>query len=133
MPEPTDGPITFSDGARLSIQPCGSNEYDEDAVGRPEEDACTEGGSAIEDGDVWAFVVFANTPGSATLTVQLLENEQVVDEQELAIEEVLRDCGSNCNGLIFGARYAGLFPGDYQLILQRDGDFADAATFTVEG
>ena len=131
-PEPTDGPITFPDGAQLAIQPCGSSDFEDDAVGRPETDACKEDSSSIEGGEVWAFVVFADTAGSDTLTVQLLENDQVLNEQELTIDDVL-DCGSSCNGLIYGAHYAGLFPGDYQLILERDGEFADSATFTVEG
>jgi hypothetical protein len=131
-PEPTNGPITFPDGAQLSIQPCGSSEFEDDAVGRPEENACQDDSSSIEDGEVWAFIVFADTPGSDSLTVQLLENDQVLDEQEMTIDEVLRDCGSSCNGLIYGAHYAGLFSGDYELVLQREGEFADSATFTVE-
>jgi hypothetical protein len=131
-PGPTDGPVAFPDGAQLSIQPCGSSEFEDDAVGRPEEDACKDDSSSIEDGEVWAFVVFADTPDSDTLTVQLLENDEVVNEQEMTIDEVLGNCGSSCNGLIYGAHYAGLFPGDYQLVLQRDDEFADSATFTVE-
>jgi hypothetical protein len=131
-PGHTDGPVAFPDGAQLSIQPCGSSEFEDDAVGRPEEDACKDDSSSIEDGEVWAFVVFADTPDSDTLTVQLLENDEVVNEQEMTIDEVLGNCGSSCNGLIYGAHYAGLFPGDYQLVLQRDDAFADSATFTVE-
>jgi hypothetical protein len=130
---PADEPVTFPDGAQLSIQPCGSSEFDDDAVGRPEEAACREDGSSVDEGDVWAFIVFADTPGGDTLTVQLLENDEVVNEQEMTIDEVLGNCGSSCNGLIYGAHYAGLFPGDYQLVLQREGELADRATFTVEG
>ena len=129
---PTDQPVVFPDGAQLSIQPCGSSEFEDDAVGLPEEEACSEDNSSIEGGEVWAFVVFNDTPDSDTLTVQLLENDEVVNEQEMTIDEVLGGCGSSCNGLIYGAHYAGLFPGDYQLILQRDGELADSATFTVE-
>lgn len=130
--EPTDTPVTFPDGAQLSIQPCGSSEYEDDAVGRPEETACGDDGS-IQEGEVWVFVVFADTPDSDPLTVRLLENDEVVDQQEITIQGVYGSCGSSCNGLIYGAHYAGLFPGDYQLVLQRDGEFADSATFTVEG
>jgi hypothetical protein len=130
---PGEGPIVFPDGAQLSVQPCGSSEYADDAVGDPEADACLVDGSSGDDGDVWAFVVFANTPGDDTLTVQLIEKDQVQDEQELTINDVLGDCGTSCSGLIFGAHYAGLFPGDYKLVLQRNGEFSDSATFTVEG
>jgi hypothetical protein len=130
---PTDQPVVFPDGAQLSIQPCGSSEFEDDAVGRPEEEACNEDNSSIEGGEVWAFVVFADTPDSDTLTVQLLENDEVVDQQEITIQGVYGSCGPSCNGLIYGAHYSGLFPGDYQLLLQRDGELADSATFTVEG
>jgi hypothetical protein len=130
---PTGQPVIFPDGAQLSIQPCGSSEFEDDAVGRPEEEACNEDNRSIEGGEVWAFVVFADTPDSDTLTVQLLENDEVVNELEMTIKEKVGGCGSSCNGLLYGAHYAGLFPGDYQLILQRDGELADSATFTVEG
>jgi hypothetical protein len=132
-PEPTDGPITFPDGARLSIQPCASNDYDVDAVGHPEEDACNAPNDAFRDGEVWVFIVFNAPDGSDPLTVQLLENDSVQDEQELTIDSVLGGCDSPCIGLIYGAHYVDLFSGDYQLILLRDGEFADSATFGVEG
>jgi hypothetical protein len=46
---------------------------------------------------------------------------------------VLNDCGDSCGGLIYGATYVELLPGEYELELLRNGDFADRATFTVEG
>jgi hypothetical protein len=131
-PEPTDGPVAFPDGARLSIQPCDSDDYVDGAVGRPEEDACGSAGDTSQTGEVWAFINFASTGGSDTLTVQLLENDTVQNEQELTIDSVLGDCGSSCNGLVFGSHYVDLFDGDYKLILLRNGEFADSATFRVE-
>jgi hypothetical protein len=131
-PAPTEGPVIFTDGAQLSIQPCGSSGFDSGAVGRPEEDACLVDSSGIEDGEVWALIVFADSSGDDTLTVKLMEGDQVQDEQESSIDEVLGGCGESCNGLIYGAHYVGLFKGDYELILERNGEFADSATFTVE-
>ena len=130
-PDASDGPIAFPDGAQLSIQPCGSNDYDDDAVGQPEAEACDMDSNPIEDGEVWAFIVFDDTPVDDTLTVQLMERDEVVNEVDVTIESFLGDCG--CSGLINGAaHYVGLFPGDYRLVLQRNGEFADSATFTVE-
>jgi hypothetical protein len=130
-PEPTDGPVIFPDGARLSIQPCDSDDYLDGAVGRPEEDACP-GGDTFQDGEVWAFIVFNRPDGSDPLTVQLLQNDTVQNEQELTIDSVLGGCDPPCIGLIFGPHYVDLFDGDYKLILLRNGEFADSATFRVE-
>ena len=132
-PTPTDGPVTFADGALFTIQPCGSSGYQEEAIGRPEEDACEVDGSSVSDGEVWAFVVFNGASGSDTLQVRLLSNDQVENELELTIESVLGGCGDSCNGLIYGAHYVELLPGEYELVLQRNGEFADSATFAVEG
>lgn len=131
-PEPTDGPITFPDGAQVAIQPCDTNDFDDDAVGQPEADACTGDSSSFNEGEVWVFLVFADTGGSDLLTVQLLEDGQVQNELEITVESVLDDCGPTCSGLIYGPHYVGLFPGEYELVVRRDDDFADAATFTVE-
>jgi len=132
-PTPTDGPVTFADGALFTIQPCGSGEWREEAVGRPEEDACEVDGSTVSDGQVWAFVVFNGASGSDTLQVRLLSNDQVEDELELTIGSVLDNCEDSCNGLIYGARYVELLPGEYQLELLRNGEFADSSSFVVAG
>jgi hypothetical protein len=131
-PEPTDGPVTFPDGAELSIQPCGTSAYESSAVGRPNENPCAVDGSSISRGNVWVFVNFAHAAGSDALTVQLLQDGQVQDEQEFTINSKLPDCGATCNGLTYGAQYKELLSGNYKLILERDGEFADSATFTVE-
>jgi len=131
-PEPTDGPVTFPDGAELSIQMCGSSGFHNSAIGRPEENACEVDGSSVEGGDVWAVVVFAKAGGDDTLTVQLMENGQGQNEQEFTIRSKLDTCGASCNGLLYGAQYTDLLSGDYKVVLQRNGEFADSATFTVE-
>jgi hypothetical protein len=132
-PEPTDGPITFADGAILSIQPCGSDGYKDDAVGHPDQDACRGDGSTVSGDEAWAFVVFADASGSDSLTVTLRLNDETVNEQEFVLDSVLDNCGTTCSGLIYGSHYVDLPEGKYTLTLRRNGDFADSATFTVEG
>jgi len=131
-PEPTDGPVTFADGAELSVQPCGSSDFESSSVGRPNDNPCSADGSSISRGNVWVFVNFAHAAGSDALTLQLLQDGQVQDEQKFTISSKLPDCGATCNGLTYGAQYKDLLSGNYKLILERDGEFADSATFTVE-
>jgi hypothetical protein len=132
-PEPSDGPVAFADGALLTIQPCATSGFRESAVGRPEEDACQVDGSSVEVGDVWGTVVFRNTPSADTLRVRLVLNGEVINERELVLGSVLTQCGTRCSGLIYGATYRGLQPGTYELVLARNGEFADRAAFVVEG
>jgi hypothetical protein len=132
-PEPTDGPIAFPDGALLSIQPCGSDDFNDKAVGDPEEEACETDGSSVKGSEAWAFIVFKLASGSDTLTVDLRIGDETVNEQELVLGSVLTECGTSCSGLVYGAHYVDLPDGEYQLVLERNGDFADSATFTVEG
>jgi hypothetical protein len=131
-PQPSDGPVTFPDGALLTIQPCGSGDYEEGAVGRPEENACQVDGSSVSDGQVWAIVVFNGANGSDLIRVRLLSDGQVQNEQEVTLSSVV-SCGDDCNGLIYGAHYVELLPGSYEVELSRNGEFADRATFVVEG
>jgi hypothetical protein len=132
-PEPTDGPITFPDGALLSIQTCGSGDYDADAVGHPEQDACEGDGSTLSGEEAWAFVVFSDASRSDNLTMTLRLGNETVNEQELVLGSVLDECGATCNGLIYGSHYVDLPEGEYTVTLQRNGSFADSASFTVEG
>jgi hypothetical protein len=131
-PQPTDGPIAFADGGLLTIQPCATNEYRDEAVGNPEEMACEVDGSTVDDGEVTAIIVFSGVSGSDTLTVQLRSNGETINEQEQVLSAVV-SCGDDCNGLIYGARYQALDPGDYELVLNRNDEFADSASFVVEG
>ncbi|MGH2456527.1 MAG: hypothetical protein ACRDHD_09765 [Candidatus Limnocylindria bacterium] len=132
-PEPTDGPVAFADGALLTIQPCATDGYQQSAVGRPNEPACQVDGTSLETGDVWVMVVFRDTRGSDTLRVRLRSNGETLNQQEKVLESILGDCGQTCGGLIYGAKYVDLLPGDYELVLDRNGEFADRALFTVAG
>ena len=126
--EPTDGPITFPDGAVLEVQPCATQEMGFDG--------CEEDGSTITASTMWVWIGFDNTGAEDTLTLTLRNEGQTIDQQEKVLGEVLNDCETNgepvCSGYLIGAAYRDLEPGEYELIVRRDEDFADAATFTVE-
>jgi hypothetical protein len=131
-PQPSDGPVAFPDGALMTIQPCDTDDFRQEAVGNPEEIACQVDGSSVSDGSVWAVVVFSDTAGADTLEVVLRSGGETIDEQEAVLSSKV-DCAGTCSGLVYGAAYQGLEPGDYELVLNRNGEFADAATFVVEG
>jgi hypothetical protein len=132
-PQPSDGPVAFPDGALMTIQPCDTRDFLPGAVGNPDAAACEVDGSSVSDGSVWAVIVFSDAVGTDTLQVQLRSNgEQVVEPQEAVLSSNV-NCPGTCSGLVYGAAYQGLEPGDYELVLNRNGEFADAATFVVEG
>jgi hypothetical protein len=123
-PEPTDGPITFADGAVIRVQPCASQAMSFDG--------CKKDGSTISRDTMWVWIGFDDAHGDDTLTLTLESEGQTVDQQEQELGDVL-DCPGSCSGYLIGAAYRDLDPGEYELVVRRDGDFADNATFTVEG
>ncbi|HSM37789.1 MAG TPA: hypothetical protein VK838_00515 [Candidatus Limnocylindrales bacterium] len=123
--EPQDGPVAFPDGALYEVQPCGSYDYKRDLSG------CVVDGSTRDDGNVWILVVFNKGKGADNLVLELRSGGETLDRQEKELGSVV-NCDT-CSGLIWGAIYRDLLPGDYQLVLRRNGDFADRATFTVGG
>jgi hypothetical protein len=123
-PEPTDGPITFGDGAVIRVQPCASQKMSFDG--------CDKDGATITRDTMWVWIGFDDAHGKDTLILTLESEGQKVDQQEKELGDVL-DCPRTCTGYLIGAAYRGLEPGEYRLIVRRDGDFADSATFTVEG
>jgi hypothetical protein len=123
-PEPTDGPITFADGAIIRVEPCASQAMSFDG--------CDKDGSTITRDTMWVWIGFDDAQGDDTLILTLESEGQTVDQQEKELGDVV-ECPGSCTGYLIGAAYRGLDPGKYQLIVRRDGDFADSATFTVEG
>jgi len=124
-PEPTDGPVSFPDGATLTVQPCGTYEFKADLSG------CKVDGSTRTSGTVWVLATFKQASGKDQLTLVLQQAGETLDRQDKTIGDIV-DCGNRCSGLIWAAIYRDLAPGDYDLILRRNGDFADRATFTVQ-
>jgi hypothetical protein len=123
-PEPTDGPVTFGDGAKLTVEPCGTYEFKSNLSG------CLVDGSTRDSGTLWVLAVFDKARGTDSLTILLQSGSQTLDRQDRVLGDAV-DCPTTCRGLIWAAIYRDLLPGDYQLVLRRNGDFADSATFVV--
>jgi hypothetical protein len=121
-PEPTDGPVAFPDGATITVQPC--------ATEAMSFDGCGVDGSSITRRTMWVWIGFKDAAGSDTFTLELRSDDQTLDQQDKELGAVL-DCPGTCSGYLIGAVYRDLDPGDYQLVVRRNDDFADSATFTV--
>jgi len=122
-PEPSDGPVTFPDGAVITVQPCATNDMSFDG--------CDVDGSVVS-GDLWVWIGFDDALGSDTFTLELRSAGQTIDQQQKVLGEIL-DCPTSCGGYLIGAAYRDLGAGEYELVVRRNSDFADRAAFTVEG
>ena len=122
-PEPTDGPVAFPDGAEITVQPC--------ATQGMSFTGCSVDGSTISRRTMWVWIGFKKAVGTDTFTLELRSDGQTIDQQDNELWTVL-DCPGTCSGYLIGAAYRDLDPGEYQLIVRRNDDFADSATFTVE-
>jgi hypothetical protein len=123
-PEPTDGPVAFPDGAEITVQPCATKDMSFDG--------CAVDGATISEKTMWVWIGFKDASGSDTITLELQSDGQTIDQQVKELGSIL-DCPGTCSGYLIGAAYRDLDPGEYQLIVRRNDDFADSATFTVEG
>jgi hypothetical protein len=79
---------------------------------------------------MWVWIGFKKAAGNDTFTLDLVSDGQTVDQQEQELGSIV-SCPGTCSGYLIGAAYRDLDSGDYQLIVRRNGDFADSATFTV--
>jgi hypothetical protein len=123
-PEPSDGPVTFPDGAMITVQPCATREMSFDG--------CEEDGSTISGANMWVWIGFDDAAGADDFVLLLQSNGTTLDQQEKQLGSLV-DCPDTCSGYLIGAAYSGLDPGEYSLVVRRNGDFADRATFVVEG
>ena len=119
-PSPTL-PVVFPDGFRADAQPC--------AEQPTSFDGCNSSGSTVSDGTVWVWVGFRNGGRGDTLTVTIL------DSAGSSVRDANIDLGgicSSCNGYV-RFRFSGLSPGSYTIRVDRNGQLADEAKFTVAG
>jgi hypothetical protein len=123
-PEPTDGPVTFPDGALITVQPCATQDMDFDG--------CIVDGSTISEPTMWVWIGFEDAAGADVFTLTLRSEGQTIDQQEQELGDIL-GCPGTCTGYLIGAADRDLNPGEYQLVVRRNDEFADSATFTVEG
>ena len=103
-PEPTDGPVTFPDGAMITVQACGTADMSFDG--------CDVDGSTITGRLMWVWIGFNDALGSDTITLTLESEGQTIDQQEKVLGEVV-GCPASCSGYLIGAAYRGLEPGEY--------------------
>ena len=86
---------------------------------------------------MWVWIGFHDTGATDTITLTLQSDGDTIDQQEKVLGEVLGECERDgqpiCSGYLIGAAYRELEPGEYELVVRRNGDFADSATFRVEG
>jgi hypothetical protein len=131
-PGTQEGPVTFADDAVFEVAPCASSGMDFGG--------CFEDGTTTSGGSIWAWMGFRCAPGSEnarcaagsdTVVLELLSEGTVVDQQERVLADVLQ-CPDRCNGYMIQG-YSGLAPGNYEFVLERNGEFADRASFTIEG
>jgi hypothetical protein len=113
----------------ITVQACGTADMSFDG--------CDVDGSTISGRLMWVWIGFDNTGATDTITLALESDGETIDQQEKVLGEVLGQCETNgepvCSGYLIGAAYRGLEPGDYELVVRRNDDFADSATFRVEG
>lgn len=131
-PGAQDGPVTFPDGAVFDVAPCATSGMDFEG--------CFEDGTTTSGGAIWAWIGFSCAPdsenarcakGTDAVVLQLLLDGTVVNQQDRVLGDVL-PCPDTCNGYMIQG-YSGLAPGDYEFLLERNGEFADRAVFTIEG
>ncbi|HEX5578204.1 MAG TPA: hypothetical protein VFY43_00895 [Candidatus Limnocylindria bacterium] len=123
-PEPTDGPVTFPDGAVITVQPCATADMGFEG--------CAVDGSTITEPTMWVWLGFDDANGTDTFTLTLRSEGQTIDQQEKVLGQVINGCPATCSGYLIGAAYRGLERGEYELVVRRNDDFADSATFRVE-
>jgi hypothetical protein len=121
----TGGPVTFPDGFVGDVEPCATEAMDFAP------NACEVDGSVITSDRMWAWIGFEKARGSDVLVLSLQVAGQTIDQQEFLMSETVR-CPDTCTGFLRQG-YTNLNPGDYELLLERDGEFADRTSFTVEG
>ena len=131
-PGTQEGPVTFPDDAVFDVAPCATSGMDFEG--------CFEDGTTTSGGAIWAWIGFSCAPdsenercaaGTDTLVLELLLDGTVVNQQERVLGDVLQ-CPDTCNGYMIQG-YSGLAPGQYEFVLERNGEFADRAAFTIEG
>ena len=96
-PEPTDGPVTFPDGAVITVQPCGTADMGFEG--------CLVDGSNINGPTMWVWIGFDDANGSDNIVLTLRSEGQTIDQQEKVLGQVVNGCPTTCSGYLIGAAY----------------------------
>ncbi len=124
--EPTPSqPGVFADGFTADVQPCASSKMDP-------ESGCAEDASTTGASSIWAWAGFKRGTSDDVVSITLIEKKShdKLSEASRDLSEI--GCGERCDGYL-SFRFSGLAPGDYVLRIDRNGDFAAEAPFTVTG
>ena len=120
----TDEPVIFPDGFIARTEPC--------AEEPSSQDGCNSSGATISGGSMWVWIGWRSADGSDVL------GATIVDAAGTAVADAsielgsIRGCGDSCNGWA-RFRFSGLAVGDYKIRVERNGQLAAVATFTVTG
>jgi hypothetical protein len=123
-PGSAEGPVTFPDGAIFDVEPCPTQSMDFGG--------CAEDGTTIDGDTVYAWIGFNGATGDDNLLIVLRLDGTGVGDAEFDLGGPPFGCTSSCGGYARQG-FQGLTPGTYELELTRNGEFADRASFTIEG
>jgi hypothetical protein len=122
-PTPGNGsPAPFPDGFTARTQPCADQPTSQDG--------CNASGASVSGGSIWAWIGWRKGTPDDVLGVTILNAAgDTVGNGSLALGSL---CDKVCSG--WGRfRFGGLKPGNYTIRLDRNGQPAAEATFTVTG
>jgi hypothetical protein len=122
-PNPSGGPVVFPDGFTARTEPCA----DEPTT----EDGCNSSGATISGGSVWVWVGFRKGNDTDVLDVTVVDaSGSSVGDGSLSLGSI--GCGVSCSG--WGRfKFSSLAVGNYTIHVNRNGQLAAEATFTVTG
>lgn len=121
-PGATSGPPgTFPDGFTARTEPCA----EEPASG----DGCSSSGATVSGGSVWAWIGFRKGNNTDVLSVSIV-NASGASVGDGSLELGSLGCDDSCSGWA-RFRFNGLPPGTYQILVNRNGQPAAEAPFTV--
>jgi hypothetical protein len=121
---PTTTPVPTPDGFTALTEPC--------AEQPASQDGCESSGATVNGGTVWVWVGWRKGSDADTIGVQIEDDTGAsVGTGSLALSQIgSNGCGESCNGWA-RFKFGGLDPGDYRIVVDRNGEQVAEATFTV--
>ena len=116
-------PGPFADGFTARAQPC--------AEKPTSADGCGSSGASVSGGTVWAWVGFRKASSSDVLGITVTDASGAsVGDGSLPLTSI--NCTGSCGGWAY-FKFGGLAPGNYTIRVNRNGQPAAEARFTVTG